>query len=208
MASRSSSDSAEGSSIHERVAELERANDELQAIVQAQNKKIQAVVDVVIGEGRDLTESDIDAAPAVLEQVDELATLAETAMAVARAESDISEGTKKGEAKRRAKIELVKRCALAENGKSQLEAADVQDLAAPEYDVYDAEAARIIRELSEDWDCFEFREGTGKKNGPNNRVIGDSSKIPRPLARSVVNELADDSLTNSVSSQLLSGGVQ
>lgn len=206
MASRSAPESTEQKSVQERVADLEQQNDQLRALVQAQKKQIRAVVDLVIGEDRELAEADLDVRDPVLDQVDELATLSETAMAVARAESDISAGTKKGVAKRRAKTQLVKRCALAENGKSQLEASDVKDLAAPEHDVYDAEASRVIRELSEDWDCFEFREGTGKKNGPNHRVVGDADKIPRPLARSVINELADDGLANSVSSQLLRGG--
>lgn len=190
----------------ERIAELERENDDLRALVEAHGQQLQALADILIGEQRHLAEFDTNE-ESILDQLDELATLSETAMAVARAEADITDGTKKGAAKRASKIDLVKRATMAENGKSQLETREIKTIGPPEYnDLQHSEAARIVDELCDEWECFRFKEGTGKKNGPNDRIVVNADDIPRHLARGVVNELANSDLACSVSSQLLDEG--
>lgn len=199
--------------LDERVAELERENRELRALVDAQSKKMDRIIELLVGCERDFSEVETDMIENLLdrterleENVDEVQTDAGAALARAKtARSDGGSVTKKEIARNTTRNELV-RSAIKGWAKSDdgtgLSVGDVQNMAKPQTKLHYQTVKDAWEDLAMDWGAIIV---TDAEDGERRAKIKKQA-ITRELVAVVEDDLGRDDLTKELISRKESGG--
>jgi hypothetical protein len=198
------------SDLEERVDELEAENRRLNALVDAQRKKMNRIVALLIGSERDFGQFDVQMVENIWDQIDDLderLDLAEqdvaTALATSQARSDGGEPTKKEIALRETRNELVRKAATG-TGKSDgvgVTASDVQQMGRPKVELAYQTVKDAWHELAQRWDAIVVTNGEdGTRRA---KLMRD--EVTRELVAVVEDDLGRDDLTKRLISRKTTG---
>lgn len=192
--------------LEERVAELEAENRKLNALVDANRKKMNRIVSLLIGQERDFAEIDVQMVENFwdqLDDVDQRLELAEqdvaTALATAETRSDGGEPTKKEVALRETRNELVRKAATG-SGKSDgvgVTVSDVQQMARPKVELAYQTCKDAWYDLAQRWDAIAVTEG---EDGTRRAKL-QRDAVTRELVAVVEDDLGRDDLTKRLISR-------
>jgi len=188
----------------DRIAELEQQVEALRARNDALSRKLDTLVDIIIGEERELHEPSIEARDALLQTIDDVATDATAARqeaegasaAVESVSERVQESSKQARIDAEVRDHLVKKALLgtASRDARKLALADVDDITPADLDVSWQEAKRCRDRLVTEWAAFVAVE-----TGDDQQAIGVSkSRITTDLANTCGRSLGRDDLANTV----------
>lgn len=204
-----------------RLDELEKQLQIMEAQLDGTMNKQKEIIDVIaggqaneIGAEYSVIDAKRDVGEPLAQKILDLEMLAETALSVARTESEGADAnqTKKGAAKTIARNEVI-RSAITDSSKatgSSVTTPDVATMAKPELKLAPKTIRDAFETLDENWSCMEFVEGDGRGRGDPNTLRVDASEITPDLARAVasdVDELDTEAVMNKVHNRDSSEGV-
>lgn len=197
--------------LRERVAELERENQALEARVDALTKKFETLAKFLAGDDslHAVQAERGEDEPNLLARLDQIeADIAEiddatqTAIGLATASPQSNHGEKTTLAKNLARNKLVKM--RAEVGESystpELANSDVRDMAEPEHDLAWQIVDNAWRQLASDWECFAIDDSGQEK------TLQLVSTPEKPLVKAVERDLGRDDLAKSFFGEKLPNG--
>lgn len=199
-------------SLQERVAELERENNALAARLDAMARKQAELIDLVIGDEPELSESQIESMVPVRTQLNQLTGRvadaeqdASTALAnTAEARSDGGSPTKKKVAIRISRDELVRKAAFQGASAPTLTVPDVIDKATPQTELQYQSVKDAWKgyddSLTKVWEAFKVVEGEEK------RLLLATDDVSRELAHKVEQSLGRDGVAKRLISDQTEGG--
>lgn len=200
--SKADADAEDVEPLQQRVAELERENQVLEARVDALTNKLETLTKFLAGDRsihaveRDRGED----APNLLAQVDQMGAdiaaiddATQTAIGLATASPRSDHGEQTQVAKNLARNKLVKMKANVGQSFSTCEVSNgqIRDMAEPEYELAWQIVDNAWRRLADDWDCFEVDESGDQK------TLTLSSTPEKPLVKAVERDLGRDDLAKS-----------
>lgn len=122
---------------------------------------------------------------AIVERVDELETEVHHLRAQLRTQRNQQKGTKKERAKRLARNEVLRQIDRGTNPIGNGGSTDVPTVITMGHglgvELTHKTVGDAFHALATEWDCFEYREGSGTKEGPNKRLVATDDAIPDTL---------------------------
>jgi len=204
-------ETADDQTLQERVAELERENQALEARLDALSAKFETLTKFLAGEPSiHAVESERgEDAPNLLARLDqievEMAAIddaTQTAIGLATASPQSDHGEKTQVAKNLARNRLVKMRANVGQSFSTCEVsnATIQEMAEPDYDLAWAIVDNAWGHLADDWECFEIDDSGDQK------TLKLANTPPKPLVKAVERDLGRGDLAKSFFGEKLPTG--
>lgn len=182
--------------------DIEQELQAMNARLDAFKKRQEAIIELLIGRDRVLTEQEVTAHRNLLdeladldEQTDSLERRAEAAIAEVSARSDGGEVTKKDIARKEARNELVRSAATSRNGESTITVSEIQKQARPQTELNYQTVKDAFYDLQARWECLSVDE-SGER-----RLVLDVEEISRQLVVTVEEDLGRNDLTKELISQ-------
>jgi len=182
----------------------------LNARLDATNKRLDNLINLIIGDEASIAEERFSTCPALFAQLDsvqdDIAELESSVASVAadvRTRADGGEQTKVERAERHARNELVRRAAVTDTDGielAHLQATDVLEQQKPEQNMKYQTVKDAFENLRERWEAIYI------KDNPKRLVLVDSG-LSRELVLSAQEDLARDDLAKELISGKPSGGV-
>lgn len=198
--------------LEERIENLEAENRELRALLNAQSKRVDRIIRLLIGSEREFGAMDEDMVVNFLDQLEDhderldgVERDAATAVARARtARSDGGETTKKEIAKRKTRNELVRSTVTNWNKSdgSGVTVSAVQDMAKPQTKLNYQTVKDAWDDLTMEWGAIIVTDG---EDGAKRAIIKHEA-LTRELVAVVEDDLGRDDLTKELISRRETGG--
>lgn len=142
-----------------------------------------------------------DRLDAMEEQQEELKSIAETALSVARTEADdmTTPGSKKDIAKRLSRNEVVVQAVVRGTSiHGSVTTPKVSDMAKPDHRLENRSILDAWDEIENEWDCFEVEKGSPGPHGDSSRLKAKSDEVPNEIIRAVANDLTDEEVSEAL----------
>lgn len=188
----------------EQIENLQQENQAQKALIEAYQKKLGRIDDLLVGEERDLAEDEFDVADDIWTQIQEAKSLSEESLSVAQTSSVRDSTTSKKEiAKKLSRNETVIKSINTSQKGAAVDCPKVIDMGKPDTRLAHRSILDGWNELCDEWECFEIIKKDGSK-----MLRCSTESLSGVIVRAVKNDLSDPEVTETLNSWLASEGVR